>query len=172
LIEKGIASREEGEGGLWARWNGVRFQLQNHLDPNGHSLLQRIEYWKTAWKIILNHWLIGVGTGDVQQAFEQQYERDNSQLLPEYRLRAHNTYLTSWVSFGLLGLLLLVWMIFSFLKTSLKRSFALGFVFMMVAATTFLLEDTLETQMGASFFAFFFGIALIPFTHSEESKIS
>jgi hypothetical protein len=172
LIENGIASREEGEGGLWARWNGVRFQLQNHLDPNGHSLLQRIEYWKTAWKIIQNHWLIGVGTGDVQQAFDQQYQKDNSQLLPEYRLRAHNTYLTSWVSFGLLGLLLLVWMILSFITTSLKRSFALGFVFMMVAATTFLLEDTLETQMGASFFAFFFGIALSPFTDSEESTIS
>jgi len=158
LVEQGIASREEGDGGFWARWNGVRFQLQNNIDPNGHSMLQRMEYWKTAWKIIQKNWLIGVGTGDVQQAFDQQYIQDNSRLLPEYRLRAHNTYLTSWISFGVFGLLLLFWMIFSVLRSSLKLTSPLAFIFMLVAASTFLLEDTLETQMGASFFAFFFGL--------------
>jgi hypothetical protein len=158
LIEKGIASREEGEGGLWARWNGVKFQLQNNIDPNGHSMLQRIEYWKTAWKIIQKNYLIGVGTGDVQQAFDWQYAQDNSRLLPEYRLRAHNTYLTSWISFGIFGLFVLLWMILSFLGSSLRHTSPLAFLFMLVAASTFLLEDTLETQMGASFFAFFFGL--------------
>lgn len=158
LIEQGIASREEGEGGLWARWNGVRFQLQNNIDPNGHSLLQRLEYWKTAWEIIQKTMLTGVGTGDVQSAFEQQYEIDKSRLLPEYRLRAHNTYLTSWVSFGILGLLTVCWMIGTFIRSSLKHSSPLAFVFILVAASTFLLEDTLETQMGASFFAFFYAL--------------
>ena len=165
LIEKGIASREEGEGGLWARWNGVKFQLQNNIDPNGHSMLQRIEYWKTAWKIIQKNYLIGVGTGDVQQAFDWQYAQDNSRLLPEYRLRAHNTYLTSWISFGIFGLVILIWMILSFITSSLKNTSPLAFVFMLVAASTFILEDTLETQMGASFFAFFYGLFC-----SEERK--
>jgi hypothetical protein len=158
LIENGMASREEGEGGLIARWNGVRFQLQNHLDPNGHSLLQRIEYWKTAWRIIQSNWVVGVGTGDVQKAFDRQYILDNTPLLPIYRLRAHNTYLTSWLSFGVFGLITILWIILNFVRYGLHQTHPLAFVFILVAASTFFLEDTLETQMGASFFAFFFGL--------------
>ena len=158
MIEQGIASREEGRGGFWARWNGVRFQLQNSMDPNGHSLLQRLEYWKTAWHIISANWLIGVGTGDVQSAFDRQYKRDKSELLPQYRLRAHNTYLTSWVSFGISGILVVIWMVISFLRHGLRKADPLAFIFMMVAVSTFFLEDTMETQVGASFFAFFFGL--------------
>jgi O-antigen ligase len=158
LIERGTASREEGKGGFLARWEGIRFQLQNHTNPNGHSLLQRIEYWKTAWHIIHSNWLIGVGTGDVEKAFNEQYRAEKSPLLTEYRLRAHNTYLTSCVTFGIFGLMTLLWMILTLLITGLKDQSPLTFVFMMVACSTFLLEDTLETQMGAAFFAFFYGI--------------
>jgi hypothetical protein len=167
LIESGIASREEGKGGLFARWKGIRFQLQNNIDPNGHSLLQRLEYWKTALRIIEKNWLIGVGTGDLQKSFDEQYTEDQSKLLPEYRLRAHNSYLTAWLSFGIAGLVLFFWIIIRFLKHCFQRKHLIGFTFMLVAAATFLLEDTLETQMGASFFAFFYGLFL-----SEETTVS
>lgn len=172
LIEHGIASREEGEGGLMARWKGVRFQLQNHLDPNGHSLLQRIEYWKTGCHLIQANWLLGVGTGDVQRAFDEQYQKEKSRLLPEYRLRAHNTYLTSWISFGVIGFLLISLLIITFMRAAFKREDVLSFVFILVAASTFLLEDTLETQMGASFFAFFYGIAVNQFKRKETTAFS
>ena len=161
-IEKGIASPQESESGLWARWKGIQFQLQNSQDPNGHSLLQRFEYWKTAWHIIEKNWLLGVGTGDVQDAFDNQYARDKSPLLPEYRLRAHNSYLTSWVSFGLLGLISFGGMVFYFLNYQWKNQHFLPFVFILVAIVTFILEDTLETQTGVSFFAFFYGLYLNP----------
>ena len=166
-IEKGIATREESKGGLLARWQGIRFQLQHTSDPNGHSLLQRLEYWKTALHIIEKNWLIGVGTGDLQKSFDEQYIIDKSKLLPEYRLRAHNSYLTAWISFGLAGLVILFWIIGSFLYHSIQRKHFLGLTFMLVVATTFILEDTLETQMGASFFAFFYGLFLL-----EETKVS
>ena len=161
-IEKGIASPQESESGLWARWKGIQFQLQNSQDPNGHSLLQRFEYWKTAWHIIEKNWLLGVGTGDVQDAFDNQYARDKSPLLPEYRLRAHNNYLTSWVSFGLLGFISFGGMVFYFLNYQWKTQHFLPVVFILVAIVTFILEDTLETQTGVSFFAFFYGLYLNP----------
>ncbi len=160
FIEKGIASREEANGGLLARWHGIRFQLQNSGDPNGHSLLQRLEYWKTAAHIIKKNWLLGVGTGDLQKSFDEQYTIDKSRLLPEYRLRAHNSYLTAWVSFGIAGILLFLWMILRFINQSIQTKHFLGFTFILIASATFILEDTLETQMGASFFAFFFGVFL------------
>lgn len=164
-IEKGIASVNETKTGLFARIEGIKFQLNHSLDPNGHSLLQRIEFWKTGIEIIKKNWLLGVGTGDVQQEFNAQYQQDKTLLVEENRLRAHNTYLTTWISFGIIGFLIFLYMIFIFLRESIQMGNILAIMFMLVACSTFFIEDTLETQMGVSFFAFFyglFGISKIP----------
>lgn len=157
-IENGIADINDTKSGILARLNGIRFQIQNNIDPNGHSLLQRIEFWKTGWQIVKTNWLLGVGTGDTQIAFDKQYNLDNSPLLKENRLRAHNTYLTVWITFGILGIGIFLWMIAYYLKTSLQLNHPLAFAFMLIACSTFLIEDTLETQTGVTLFAFFYGL--------------
>src|SRR5574343_178259 len=157
-IEKGIGSIEESGNGLLSRIDGIKFQLRHNENPNGHSLLQRIAYWKAGIEIIKQNWLFGVGTGDVQSAFDAEYERSHSLLLPENRLRAHNSYLTSWISFGILGITFFLLMIFLYLKWQVNQQNLIGIMFILVAMSTFLIEDTLETQMGVSFFAFFYGM--------------
>jgi hypothetical protein len=160
FIENGVASVQETKTGFPARFEGIKFQLNNSHNPNGHSLLQRLEFWKTGWAITKKNWLIGVGTGDVQDAFDKQYAFENSALLPINRLRAHNAYLTNWISFGVIGLLLFLWMNVAFFVENYKTKSILPILFCIVAMTTFLIEDTLETQMGASFFAFFYALFL------------
>jgi hypothetical protein len=157
-IENGIADINDTKSGILARVNGIRFQIQNNIDPNGHSLLQRIEFWKTGWRIIKSNWVIGVGTGDTQVAFDKQYNADNTPLLKENRLRAHNTYFTAWITFGIIGIGLFVWLITYYLKTSLQLNHPLAFVFILIACSTFLIEDTLETQTGVTLFAFFYAL--------------
>ena len=139
------------------------------MNPNGHSMMQRLEYWKTAKSVIKDNWLIGVGVGDVQDAFDDQYERDHSLLTPENRLRAHNSYLTNWLTFGLPGLLTFLLMIIYFIRIHWKDRAFIPVMFMVVAAVTFLLEDTLETQTGVAFFAFFYGLFI---TAKEAKEIS
>jgi hypothetical protein len=157
-IEQGIGSIQESGSGLMSRIDGIQFQLRHNENPNGHSLLQRIAYWKAGIEIIKTNWLLGVGTGDVQTEFNREYQRSHSQLLPENRLRAHNSYLTSWISFGILGIVSFLLMIFVYLKWQLNQGNLIGIMFILVAMSTFLIEDTLETQMGVSFFAFFYGL--------------
>ena len=157
-IERGIGSIEESESGLISRIDGIRFQLYHNENPNGHSLLQRLAFWKAGIEIIKQHWLLGVGTGDVQTAFNAEYERNHSKLLPENRLRAHNSYLTSWITFGILGFVLFLIMNISFLVQQINERNLVGIMFILIAMSTFLIEDTLETQMGVSFFAFFYGM--------------
>lgn len=157
-IEHGIGSIQESGNGLFSRIDGIKFQLRHNENPNGHSLLQRIAYWKAGIEIIRKNWVLGVGTGDVQLAFNAEYERSHSQLLPENRLRAHNSYLTSWISFGILGITFFLLMIFLYLKWQINEQNLIGIMFILVAMSTFLIEDTLETQMGVSFFAFFYGM--------------
>ncbi|MBI1836525.1 MAG: O-antigen ligase family protein [Flavobacteriia bacterium] len=157
-IEKGIANYNETRIGFIARLYGIKYQIQNAEDPNGHSLLQRLEYWKAAQKIIQKHWLIGVGTGDVQNEFNHQYQLMKTKLIEENRLRAHNYYLTSWLSFGILGLILFLGINISFLIQQIKEQQIMGIVFGAIMIVTFLFEDTIETQLGITIFAFFYGL--------------
>jgi hypothetical protein len=166
FIENGVANFNETKNGLIARWEGLKFELFHATDPNGHTLRQRLEYWNTAMAIIQKNWVLGVGTGDVQDAFDHEYELANSRLKPENRLRAHNSYLTSWVSFGILGFLSFMLMNLLFLKEHLNMKGFIPLMFILVAMVTFFFEDTLETQTGVSFFAYFYGF----FINSPEEN--
>ncbi len=127
---------------------------------SGQSLAQRLEYWKTAQWIIRKFPFTGVGTGDVPQAFQQAYLERESSLGPEWRLRAHNQYLTMAVAFGWPGLLLFVFILIYCFWIALKRTDLLYLAFLIIAAGSFLNEDTLETQAGVTFFAFLNGLLL------------
>ena len=65
-IEKGVADYREENNGFISRLYSLRFELHNSRDPNGHSLLQRLEYWKAGLSILKKNWWFGVGSGDVQ----------------------------------------------------------------------------------------------------------
>ena len=156
-IEQGIAEVEDGQSGLLARMNSIKYQIRSEADPNGHSLLQRIEYWKTGLMIIANHPISGVGTGDVQVAFDEQYEKNNSPLTEDNRLRAHNTYLTTWITFGVFGFIFFVALVW-FVADRFKAADYLGVAFMVICFVTFMIEDSLETQAGVTFFAYFWGL--------------
>ena len=138
-------------------------------NPGGNSVTQRIEFWKTALHIIKNNLLIGVGTGDVQQAFEQQYVKDQSQLSTEFRLRAHNQYLTMAVSFGIPGL---VWFLFALFYPLVRRDNHnyLYISWSLIAAISMINEDTLETQAGVTFFAFFASIFMFALKQNDNTN--
>jgi len=157
-IENGYADINETKSGLMARLYGLRYQIHHSQNPSGHSLLERMEYWKTAVKIIKENPIIGVGTGDVNDQFLSKYEQTNSPLTEERRLRAHNSYLTETVTFGILGLVFFISWLGYYLYQQVKFQQLAGVVFMLVAIVTFLIEDTLETQMGVTFFALFYAV--------------
>ena len=167
-IENGIASIELLQTGIKARLNGIKYQFNNNFDPNGHSILQRLEYWKTALEIIQKNWIIGIGTGDVQVAFDQQYEKDNSILLKKNRLRAHNMYLTIWVTFGIIGLIVFLGFLYSFIRFNLENRELVAIMFFFVMIATFFIEDTIETQMGVSIISLFVGLFLTKVETKEK----
>lgn len=122
---------------------------------SGHSIMQRFEFWRAAIGIIKQHWLIGVGTGDVRKAFDKQYIDMNTSLAEDFRLRAHNQFLEIGVASGIIGIL---WLLFSVIYPAIKtrKLFTYAyFVFWMIFVLSMTSEDTLETQAGATFYAFF-----------------
>lgn len=155
-IEQGYASKYTV--GLMSRIYGLKFQLNNAKDPNGHSFLQRIEYWKSGLMIARNNMLIGVGTGDVQDEFDAIYDQTNSPLTKENRRRTHNMFLTIFLTFGVLGLFVFIWLHSEFMFKAISNTQIVSVSFIVIIVLSYLVEDTLETQTGVTFFALFFAL--------------
>ncbi len=171
-IEHGITSVRSGQRSqLRERIAEVMFEMDRYRaygDANGHSVTMRFEFLKAGWAIAKDNWVTGVGTGDTRPAFADQYERMRSSLLPEWRLRAHNEYLTLLISFGAFGLL---WAVFSWWWPA----WAVGawrdplfIAWAILFGLSCLTDDTVETQAGATFFALYY--ALLVFAAPERIR--
>jgi hypothetical protein len=157
-IEKGYADVRETSGGIPARLFQVRYELQHPGNPNLHPITERLELWKNAWFTIQKSPFIGVGNGDIDDALQISYDERESKLIKERRLRAHQSYLTFWLAFGLVGIVSFLWLQGYFLIQTLKNKNKLALCFGLIALVTFLFEDTLETQAGITFFSFFYAL--------------
>lgn len=169
-IENGVANYRYLElNPIELRLHKTFYELEVYFRTgfaDGASLAMRLEYWKTAWNIFKDNYFIGVGTGDVKEAFQQQYEEDQSSLAEKYRRRTHNQYLTFVLTFGLLGFVyFLIYLIYPLLKY--RGDLKIPFVaFWLIVALSFMTEDTLETQAGLTFFALF--MSLFVFNQSNH----
>ena len=164
-IEQGIANYNNWKHpGLRARLSSTLFEYnlyRRYNNPNGGSLSQRIEYTRVSFHLIGQHPWLGVGTGDVPQAFSQAYDELHSPLKEEFRFRAHNQYLAIAVAFGLVGLAFFLFvLLYPWCASRLNHTY-LYMVFLAIMLLSMFPEDTLETQAGATLFAFFTALLLM-----------
>ena len=170
-IEQGVANYKNWKHpGLQARLSSTLFEYNLYRrfnNPNGGSLAQRIEFTRASFHIIGQHPWFGVGTGDVPQAFSQAYDEIQSPLKEEFRFRAHNQYLAIAVAFGLVGLVFFLFVLLFPWLSSRRNHTYLYLVFLCIMLLSMFPEDTLETQAGASLFAFFEAFLLFAAPKSE-----
>ena len=163
-IEQGVANYNNWKHpGLRARLSSTLFEYnlyRRYNNPNGGSLSQRIEYTRASFHIIKQHPWFGVGTGDVPQAFAESYDEIHSPLKDEFRFRAHNQYLAIAVAFGLVGLAFFLFVLLYPWFASKRNHTYLYMMFLCVMLLSMFPEDTLETQAGATLFAFFMALLL------------
>ncbi|MEI6454983.1 MAG: O-antigen ligase family protein, partial [bacterium] len=125
-------------------------------NPTGSTVMQRVEFWKASIGLIRENWLYGVGTGDMNVAFRQQYDRMDTKLALDQRWRSHNQFMSICIAFGVFGL---AWFLFATLYPAFAtRRFDDYFflTFLIITFTAMLTDDTIESQMGVTFFAFFY----------------
>jgi O-antigen ligase len=140
-------------------------------NPSGNSLTMRFEFWKAGWNIFKNHLITGIGTGDVKNAFATQYKLDHSKLDERWRLRGHNQYLTIAIALGLPGLILFIFsLIYPLFHNHMYQNYFYA-VFWLIAVLSFITEDTLETQAGATFFALFNSVFLFSQPKSMQASL-
>lgn len=158
-VERGIANvNYQGASNLKARILQMFIEYKTFAEggnPSGYSVAQRIEYWKAALGIFKKNIFFGVGTGDIVNAYPSQYEKMNSRLESRVRLRAHNQYLTFAATFGITGLFYFIFALIFPMRLMNKTHDFLYITFWLIAVFSMISEDTLETQAGVTFFAFF-----------------
>ena len=174
-IENGISNyKYSSNSGLVSRWREMVWEYTKYKrgeNPSGHTLTMRLEFWKTGSYIVRQNPIIGVGTGDIQNAFDEMYKYTNSKLDLAWRLRCHNQYLAIAVAFGFVGLAVFLFYLFYPAFVLRKKLHYLYWSFFLIALLSFITEDTLETQSGVTFFIFFqtLFLWLASFNNSNES---
>jgi hypothetical protein len=164
-VESGVPNHLWGSRARWRdRVEEVLFEMDQYLgagSASGHSVAMRLEFWKAGWQLLRENWILGVGTGDTQVAFDRQYERMNSSLAPEWRYRAHNQYLTWAISFGAPGALLLLFLLWWPARVRKAWRQLLFVCWLVIIGIGSFTDDTVETQAGATFFALYYALFVL-----------
>jgi hypothetical protein len=136
----------------------------------GHSVLQRFLLWETAIELISDNPLFGVGTGDITDEFEEQLLNKGFSL-KKFNYRPHNQFLSFFVTYGIIGGLIIVFLIFyppiklNAFNSYLFLSFFVTMIFSM------LWEDTVESQVGVTMFMFLYCLHLFGIDQSVNAEI-
>ena len=170
LIEEGYSNYiYKDKYSIYAKVYPLLKQISFYNTSNyaeGASVSQRFEYLKIAGRIIKNNFWLGVGTGDVDDAFKKHYANGESRLSQKYQHRAHNQYVTFFLTFGIFGFLVSLFFIFA--PIFINKMNYLALVFILVASLSMLNEDTLETQAGITFFTYFYILFFVISPNSKE----
>jgi O-antigen ligase len=163
-IESGVTNYKYPSFSIDKKVYELIWQFDNYSkrgNPSGHSVTQRIYYVQTAFSIIKENFWFGTGTGDVKDSFTKKYKDTNSTLSEKWRLRAHNQFVTFFLTFGLIGFVCILFCMLGpvIIEKSSRDYFLLVFVY--IAFLSMLNEDTIETLAGSVFFAFFYAFFLI-----------
>jgi O-antigen ligase len=149
--------------GLRTRVLSVKNETVSYLSgDNQHynGISARFMIWDSAWEVIKENPLAGVGTGDAKDELMEVAQKKNYVRVVKQNLNYHNQYLQTWAAIGLPGLFALVGSIIIGIYYSLKKKIFLITSFFIIIVISFLTEAVLERQTGVIFYSFFSAILI------------
>lgn len=156
--------RRENWNNLELRIDQFFFQLNsiaNQNNPGAKPFVQRLYYLIGSFSIIKNNFFTGVGTGDIQHAFDKYYQENQSELQAAFRIRTHNQYLTYFATHGIFGFILFLYAVFYPFVRFYKSNVIIIAVAQFILLFSFLTEDTLESQPGVTLYIFIIAMGIV-----------
>lgn len=115
----------------------------------------RIEKWKNTTEAWSENWLLGVGSGDMQEELNKTYKANNFEIAYENSFNPHNQYLQTGLTIGLVGFaVLMFWMIGLIAHGLIRRNWLL-FAFGIIVSLSMITESMMERHWGVVFISFF-----------------
>lgn len=124
------------------------FNAKEVSQENWNGLTIRLALWDCGLEVIKESPWVGVGTGDYDQEFRNQLEEVNFIYAKKLDFGVHNQYLYTWISFGLIGLLVFLGSLLIPAYSAYKAKNYLFLVILAVFAISFLTETVLNRYLG------------------------
>lgn len=135
-------------------------RVAHTASANNYSLVGRVYSYKIALEVIQNNPWFGVGRADIESEMATYYRQRYPNIRPEAYIQPHNQFLFSAVAFGLVGVIMFI-VGFYYAGISVWPRYApLLLVQYVILTLSFLVEYTLETQIGLGFALFFLLLSL------------
>lgn len=115
----------------------------------------RLIIWKSAFNIIEENILVGVGIGDVRAALSAEYERIGEESMAKERFNAHNQFIEVFLENGLIGFLIFISIFAYMFYISFRDSSFIQVIFLILIIIFFMFETMLYRFAGVSFFSLF-----------------
>jgi O-antigen ligase len=138
------------------------FQTENVDKTVTESTAVRKLIWHEATGIIKENPLMGVSPGDANTTLYEKYNQNGLTGAYTKKLNAHNEYLQTGVSLGIIGMLSLSCI---FLLPVFSNKNKLFVFFLLITSINFITESMLQTMAGCIFFGYFY--AMLCFQKSE-----
>jgi O-antigen ligase len=128
---------------------------------SGESSMERVAIYITSTKLAYQKLPWGVGTGDTKDEITANYKKSGSNTINEKYLNAHNQYLQTTITLGLLGLASLFLILVGGFRFAIKKKNLLFFSFLILISLNMLFESMLEQQAGVIFITLFYSFFCI-----------
>lgn len=180
LIEQGVTNHKFKNRffSIYPRVYETVWEIDQYLktgDPNNKSLAQRIEYVKASVYLFRKYPVLGIGTGNSKQKYEEIYQNLNAKIRTLNTGSSHNQYLNYLVKFGLTGFFIIhIFIFFPVFGEGQQRNFIL-ILFLLSMCIANLGDANLESHMGLSFFTFFYSLLIwnsVPEMQVVRSQLS
>ena len=136
-------------------------KFQKIINYKGEVKLERAHRWNEILNVFeaKDNLLFGVGSGDARLVYRRAYYNGGFDLAFKRNYNAHNQYLEFFVSNGVFGLTIFLFVFFVFIKQTQLKSNALHFFiafFMFSFSETFLVRS-----QGVMMFSFFYAFLIV-----------
>ncbi len=175
-IENGSTNYLDGERNpIEKRAYQVFWEMYNYFhggDPSGSSITMRLEVISAALHNSAARPWIGSGTGSQMKTYTAYYASADTRLQEKWQwLHAHNQFLSIAVTLGIPAALFFIFSLWWPARSMRRWKSFLYVAFFVIVCLSFLDDDTLETQQGVTFYAFFNCLLLyaMPFASSRTS---
>ncbi|WP_443634530.1 O-antigen ligase family protein [Candidatus Marifrigoribacter sp. Uisw_064] len=151
----------------------LSWELSEQVDTKYNSKISadsRIARWKSAFKVFKENPLFGHGNLSEKDALSEQYKKDGLYGSLNKRYDAHNIYLSFAIEFGVFGLLILLYFLFTNLYFSLKFRDLEYFMFFCMICMIGIFESYLKNNAAITFVAFFGSVFLFSNQQNEISE--
>ncbi|MGY3089285.1 O-antigen ligase [Hymenobacter sp. UYAg731] len=147
-------------------------KVQESSEGKNFSISARVYSYQAALAVWSDNKLVGVGKPNLQSEMAKRYATLYPQLTPDFYILPHNQYLYNLAAYGTIGLLVFCLSLFYPAWWARQKHAPLLLAQYVSIALSFLVEYTLETQIGLAFSVFFLLLALQGSLPCEEKDPS